>query len=65
MKAKRSVSEELKNKLQSRKFQITLLLITLSTILVWFGKIDSAAWAGVNTVLAGAYPLANAWESRP
>jgi len=59
------MSEEMKAKFRSRKWWLTLLLFSSSTTLVWFGKIDSGAWAAVNTVLAGAYPLANAWESRP
>jgi len=59
------MSEEMKAKFRSRKWQLTVLLLATSTVLVWFGKIDGGAWSAVNTVLAGAYPLANAWESRP
>ena len=46
-------------KLLSRKFILTILVVTLSFVLVITGKLDSKDWLAMAVVASGIYSAAN------
>jgi len=49
---------------KSRKFILALIGLVISSLLVWVGKIDGDNFVMLNSVLGGAYMVANAYQSR-
>jgi hypothetical protein len=52
------------NSLGGRKFLITIGCGVVTTILVWFGKIDGTTYTAVILGTVGVYLAANAYQSR-
>lgn len=47
-----------------RRFMLCVGCGLMSSILVWFGKIDSAGYVTLTLGTVGAYITAGAWEAR-
>ena len=47
------------NSLKSRKWQLTLLITVVSSVLCWFGKISGGEWTSAILTISILYPIGN------